>query len=222
MFSQVFFHDRTEAGEKLGEKILLDLTEFYPVLTLEQPIIVYALPRGGLPIALPIARLLKCPLDIVIAKKITRNDNPELALGAVTSQGDVLWGKYQPRQVFQQNSLRQEAQIKAKNQLLNFLPFRPPVHLDHPLILLVDDGIATGMTIRVAVQALRQENPLAIWICTPVAPLEIIDTLKESCDHLIVLETPEPFYSVSRFYEKFEQVENDEAISCLQQQFEWL
>lgn len=221
MFSKPLFRDRIEAGEKLAEAVLSAVAQYQAKAGESLKMIVYALPRGGLPVAAPVARRLGCPLDVVIAKKITRPDNPELALGAVTAQGHILWSKQKPRSVRQQNAALQQVQEKAETQLKDFSPGRPHVNPFGALAIVVDDGIATGMTIVAATQALRLEHPAAVWICSPVAPPELIEFLQDYSDLTVILETPQPFYSVSRFYEEFPQVETVEAFACLQQQGEW-
>lgn len=216
MFPHPRFRDRTHAGEELAEAIGADL-EKLPVAETASPL-VYALPRGGLPVAEPVARRLGCPLSVVVAKKITLPENPELALGAVTSDGYVLWSDRRPGSFSDQHSILRHAHTKAQNQWQQFSAYCPPVAIADRLILLVDDGIATGMTVEVAVDAVRSQKPAAIWICVPVAPLEVLPSLREYCDRLIVLKTPEIFLSVSRFYEEFPQVETSEAIECLKRQ----
>lgn len=214
MSSALLFRDRADAGEKLAEAVIRQLTEMDPDLKGIKPI-VYALPRGGLPIAAPLAQRLGCPLDIIVAKKITRPENPELALGAVTADGQVLWGR--PRLLRHQarQTAQQEAQGKAQGQLSQMASACPQVDPTGAVALVVDDGIATGMTMAVAVQALRQRNVAQIWICVPVAPEELVEELRRWCDRLVVLATPTPFISVSRFYEVFPQVEMSEAIGYL-------
>lgn len=221
MVSTSLFRNRAEAGEKLAEAVFSEVSQFrLSTGDAVQPI-VYALPRGGLPIAVPIARLLHCPLDIVIAKKITRPDNPELAIGAVTAEGHVVWSPQKPRNVRLQKAALQQAQEKAIAQMNYFAPQRPQVSSAGRLAILVDDGVATGMTIIAAAQALRLEQPIAVWICVPVAPTEVMEVLEQESDLVIALETPHPFFSVSRFYDEFHQVDSAEALLCLQQQSEW-
>src|SRR6476469_6484629 len=179
MFSNPFFDDRADAGEKLAEAVLGELGKLN--LTAQEAVkpIVYALPRGCLPVAVPIARRLGCPLDVVVAKKITRPDNLELAIGAATADGYVLWHK-------------------QKQHNLRLQKLALPVAQNNAQSLLAD-----------------------LCICAPVAPAELMGFLAEMGDKLIVLETPHPFYSVSRFYGQFPQVETAEALRCLQQQTEW-
>lgn len=219
MLSKPLFRDRTHAGEELAKEILLQMS--LDGFQADQKIVVYALPRGGVPVAVPIAQRLKSPLSVIVAKKITLPENPELALGAVTSDGQVLWSKRKPQNFNLQQMMLQQAQTKAQQAWEQFAPSCPPVTAHGVLALVVDDGIATGMTMAVASKALKVHQPLAIWICVPVAPAELIPSIQQWCDRLIVLETPQPFFNVSRFYEEFEQVETQTALSYLQQQT-WL
>ena len=221
MFSNPFFDNRADAGEKLAVAVFAEVEKLN--LTAPEAVkpIVYALPRGGLPIAVPIARLLGCALDVVVAKKITRPDNLEYAIGAATADGQVMWQNQKPRNLSFQTLALQQALDQAQSLLADLSPGRPNVSAAGALAILVDDGIATGMTMAVAAQALRAQQPLALWICVPVAPQDLLEFLEEMSDRAIVLETPDPFYSVSRFYAEFPQVETEVALACLMQQNEW-
>lgn len=217
MATSPLFHDRWDAGKQLAQLVLAELEQQRAAGISVAPI-VYALPRGGLPVAEPVAQLLKCPLSVVVAKKITQPDNPELAIGAVTAHGHVLWA--QPRLLLKwqqkdwQKALEQ-AQAKAKLQSDQFLGHCPQVTPQGAIAILVDDGIATGMTIAVAAMSLREQQPAQIWICTPVVPPSLIPSLQEWGDRIIALATPDPFLSVSRFYHEFNQVETEEALTYL-------
>lgn len=217
MSSAPLFSDRADAGEQLAELLLTQINQLREAGFSAEPI-VYALPRGGLPVAAPVARKLNCPLDIVVAKKITMPQNPELAIGAVTPEGQVLWLR-QKRLGKRSERLLQaavyQAQEKAQVQLKRFAPGRPLVNPQDRLALLIDDGIATGMTMAAATQALRMKQPAQIWICAPVAPDGLINWLQQWCDRVVVLEIPKQFSSVSRFYEQFPQVESENALSYL-------
>lgn len=219
MSSTPLFSDRINAGTLLADSIIEELDKLKATGITAQPI-VYALPRGGIPVAVPIARRLNCPLDIVVAKKITKPDNPELAMGAVTADGQVIWLDAKPFRKQQQN-LRLEAmfqaQQKAQEQHGEFAASCPQLSAEGAIALIVDDGIATGMTMAVAVQALRTQKPAQIWICAPVAPAELMEWLNKWCDRVIVLDTPHPFQSVSRFYYEFPQVETSVALAYLQE-----
>lgn len=223
MLPSPMFSDRADAGEKLAQLVLSEISKLDDDLVARQ-LIVYALPRGGLPVAVPVARLLACPLDIVLAKKITRPDNPELAIGAVTADGHVIWAQHG---AFRRSNskLRQaaldRAQTKAQEQLAHLEIARPKISPQGALAILIDDGIATGMTVACAAIALKAQQPAAIWICAPVAPPELLPSLQEWGDRAFVLATPDPFMSVSRFYADFPQVEMAEALNCLEQQVTW-
>ncbi|MBN3922354.1 phosphoribosyltransferase family protein [Nostoc sp. NMS4] len=216
------FADRTHAGELLARVI-------YDILTQEtidsgvKPLpIVYALPRGGVAVAAPIASLLDCPLTIVVAKKISHPENPELAIGAVTTSGNVLWADQKLFRLKHDVRWREVALNKAMNQAkyleAQLIPACPQVNTENATLILVDDGIATGMTIAVAATAMRALSPAAVWLCTPLAPQKLLPWLEQWGDRTIVLETPEPFWSVSNFYAEFPQVDTLEVLLYLQQQ----
>lgn len=208
----VLFADRTAAGTALAAAVQTE-AQAWP----EAQFVVYALPRGGVPIGAPIARALNCPLEVVIAKKITRPDNPELAIGAVTADNQALWlhpADSSPHLRPWHLVALQQAQAKAQAQLAEFAPYTQ-LPATGAIALLVDDGIATGMTVAVAAKALRARRPRALWICVPVAPSQLMPALHTWCDRLIVLATPDPFLSVSRFYQTFDQVETAAALACL-------
>jgi predicted phosphoribosyltransferase len=219
MTSAPLFSDRTDAGEQLARSLVTAVTELKATGISVVPI-VYALPRGGIPVAVPVARQLGCPLDIVVAKKISTPENPELAIGAVTSEGHILWSR--PRLLGNRysslwKSSLHEAQEKAQQQLEQLSVGCPRVNPQGTLALLIDDGIATGMTMAAAAQALRAHNPAQIWICAPVAPAGLVNWLSRWSDRVVILEAPDPFLSVSRFYANFPQVPTEDALIHLQQ-----
>lgn len=219
MLGVPLFLDREDAGKQLATAIQLAINHGeYSHLS---PVI-YGLPRGGLPVAVPIARHLHCPLTAIIAKKITLPDNPELAVGAVTADGSVLWSPYRPENLQVQETALEQAQTKAREQFNQFSPHCPSVDVEGKLAILVDDGIATGMTMLAAAQALGMQKPASLWMAVPVAPLEMIPYLETACDQILVLAKPSPFFSVSRFYEYFPQVTTEAALLCLEKQQSWL
>ena len=217
MLSNPLFCDRADAGEQLAQRLLTLITEEEVSLL---PRIVYALPRGGIPVAAPIARHLGCPLDIIVAKKITTIQNPELAIGAITSEGNVIWSNQKlwggGNLAWRQTALH-HAREKAQAQEVALSIGCQKINPQGKLALLVDDGIATGMTIAAAAQALKTHHPAQIWICAPVAPDGLIQSMETWCDRVVILQTPDIFLSVSRFYDKFPQVTTQEALIYLQQ-----
>jgi putative phosphoribosyl transferase len=209
------FRDRKDAGQQLAQAVRSTLAE----LNLSVDPIVYALPRGGLPVAEPVAQLLNCPLDVIVAKKVTRPDNPELAIGAVTADGHVMRSRHEAFTLWQSGSWRtalEQAQLKAQTQLTQLAPSRPQTDPQGAVVVLIDDGIATGMTMAVAARALYAKRPAYLLICAPVAPQRLLTLLKQWSDRVVVLETPAAFVSVSRFYQDFPQVTMAEAIACLE------
>ncbi|MDZ8083612.1 MAG: phosphoribosyltransferase family protein [Nostoc sp. DcaGUA01] len=216
------FADRIHAGEELA-RVIHDLLTQQTIDSGVKPLpIVYGLPRGGVAVAAPMARLLGCPLTIVVAKKISHPENPELAIGAVTSSGNVLWTEqklFRPKHYAQ---WREEALNKAIKQAKSLeeqlISACPQVNTKDSTAILVDDGIATGMTMAVAAIAIKALSPAAIWLCSPVAPQKLLPWLNQWGDRIIVLKTPEPFWSVSNFYAQFPQVDTLEVLGYLQQQ----
>lgn len=209
------FIDRQDAGDRLAQAAWSAITALSPDERL--PCIVYALPKGGLPIAEPIARQLGCPLTVLVAKKITAPSNQELAIGAVTADGQVIWARNMPRslEVDRDQALHQ-AQQQSRLQQAQFLTAHPGYSPGGAIALVVDDGIATGMTMAAAVQSLKVRGAAQVWICAPVAPLDLMPSLRSLCDRVLVLATPTPFYNVGRFYQAFPQVSMEEALECLQ------
>ncbi|MDZ8107947.1 MAG: phosphoribosyltransferase family protein [Nostoc sp. DedQUE12a] len=216
------FADRIHAGEELA-RVIHDLLTQQTIDSGIKPVpIVYGLPRGGVPVAAPIASLLGCPLTIVVPKKISHPENPELAIGAVTSSGNVLWTEqklFRPKHDVRWREAALNKAIKqAKSLEEQLISACPQVNTKDATAILVDDGIATGMTMAVAAIAIKALSPAAIWLCTPVAPPKLLPWLNQWGDRIIVLKTPEPFWSVSNFYAQFPQVDTLEAIGYLQQQ----
>ncbi|BAU63139.1 phosphoribosyltransferase [Stanieria sp. NIES-3757] len=222
MNSTMLFHDRSTAGCELAQLVHQQLLK----LQNSRQMIVYALPRGGIPVAIPIAQQLNCPLDVIVAKKITTPTNRELAIGAVTNEGNILWTKPEFWRDTNLRGLKEaviHAQEQAKKQALEFASSRLPLNPQGKIALIVDDGIATGMTMGVAAQYLKEQQVAEIWLCAPVAPPDLIPQLELWSNRVLVLATPDPFFSVSRFYHHFDQVSLTDAITMLKnhnQQFE--
>lgn len=203
------FNDRGSAGEQLAARIA-ELQPIHPI--------VYAIPRGGLVVAVPVAKRLQCPLDVAIAKKITLPENPELALGAITPDGDTLFLNHtHALQCERWSQVMKQAQAKAAEYRHALQPFRPKLEGQTTTAIIVDDGIATGATIAVIAMALRQQSYQSIWIAAPVVPADMLPTLSNYADKVIVLAAPKFFSSVGSFYKLFPQITMAEAKSCLQE-----
>jgi putative phosphoribosyl transferase len=219
MTQTILFGDRPSAGKKLAELVDWQMSQIRQE-GLDVSPIVYALPRGGIPVALPVARKLGCPLNVIIAKKITIPSNRELAIGAVTNQDHILLSEQRQLPSISLRELEDaitQAKLKVNKQQAQFTPYCPSVSPQGKIAILIDDGIATGMTIRAAAQAIREKQVAQLWLCAPVAPPTLIAQLKLECNDVVVAATPFPFPSVGRFYKRFEQVATEEALTELQQ-----
>jgi putative phosphoribosyl transferase len=204
--------DRREAGKRLAAA-LGHLAGGDPV--------VLALPRGGVPVAAEIARALAAPLDLVLVRKIGMPFQPELALGAV-AEGDPppLFIDQGLREVFTISDAyveaaiaRERAEIERRRRLYG--EGRPPAAVAGRTAILVDDGIATGATTRVALRAVRGRGPARLVLAVPVAPQDSLDALAAEADEIVCLETPEPFGAIGQFYADFSQLEDAEVIALL-------
>lgn len=223
MLYNPLFQNREAAGEELAQAIHTQLNKQQIESGIKPIPIIYALPRGGLPVALPVARLLDCPLKIEVAKKISHPQNEELAIGAVTASGSVIWADNRMFRFKFYSREKRQASLNAAIDCAKSLeaqldPACSQVSVEKAIIILVDDGIATGMTIAAAATALRKLNPAQIWLCTPVAPKSLIPWLHKWGEQVIALATPESFLSVSNFYVEFPQIETQQALEYLQQQ----
>jgi putative phosphoribosyl transferase len=206
------FDNREAAAKRLAEAVL----EAAP----EDPVIL-ALPRGGVPLGRIVADRLGAPLDLVFVRKIGLPRHRELAAGALVDgaspqtvwNDQVLQGAGLTEQDFEEEIdglLRQIAERRAR-----YMAGREPVPVAGRTAILVDDGIATGATIRVAIAAMRKAGARAVWIAVPVAPSEMIPRLRSEADRVICLETPRPFYAVGVHYLDFGEVTDDDVVRLL-------
>ncbi|MDF1718826.1 MAG: phosphoribosyltransferase family protein [Antarcticimicrobium sp.] len=206
------FQDRYDAGQQLARAVARAAPE--------NPVVL-ALPRGGVPLAAAVARALGAPLDLVLVRKIGMPGHDELAAGAIVD-GPA------PTTLFNTAILRaaglSEADFAGRIEALKqeiearrarYLPGRAPVPLAGRTAIIVDDGIATGATVRVAIKALRAQGPAAVWVAVPVASADMVPQLQAETDRLICLETPQEFWAVGAHYRNFGQVDDDEVIACL-------
>ena len=206
------FRDRTEAGEALAAALA--------AMPLTDPVVL-ALPRGGLPVAAPVAERLKAPLDLLLVRKIGVPGHEELAAGAVVD-GPAQETVFNPG-VLAMLGLREEdfaATVAAKlaeieTRRAQYMGDVPPVPLEGRSAIVVDDGIATGATVKAALLGLRRRNPREIVLAVPVAPADSLAELGPLVTRAVCLETPEPFFAVGAHYRHFPQVEDDEVAAIL-------
>lgn len=205
------FIDRKDAGNRLAKKLL----EYRG-----KNAVVLALPRGGVAVGYEIARALNLPLDIVVVRKIGHPDNPEYAICAVDEKGSLLCNEIEIRYI-NQNWLKEET-LRQKNEALRRIKVyrggRNIEEISGKIVILADDGIATGLTVRAAIQSIRKENPRELVIAIPVAPHEVIIELRKEADAVIVLDDAEDYLgAVGAYYDYFPQVSDEEVIELLRQ-----
>jgi predicted phosphoribosyltransferase len=206
------FTDRMQAGRLLAEEVA---RRGYA-----DPVVL-GLPRGGIPVAAEVAAALKAPLDVILVRKIGAPIQPELAMGAVVDgdapefvrNEDVIRELGITDQEFQQEAQRQLKVIEARRALWVAGRTRAPVK--DKTVIIVDDGIATGATIRASVHALRKQGPKQIIVATPVAPPDTVEALRQEADDVVCLETPMYFGAIGLFYLDFSQVSDAEVTAIL-------
>lgn len=208
----MIFRDRREAGELLAEKL-----SCYAGL---RPLIL-AVPRGGIAVALPLWRHLGGELDLVMARKIGAPGEPELALGAVTGEGALLINAdlarrlHLPEGYLESAAAREQAEIGRKLQLYRGERRAPEV--GGRTVILVDDGVATGFTLRAALEAIRRGGPQRLVLAVPVGPPETLVRLGREVDRLHYLAAPPDFAAVGQFYRDFRQVGDSAVITALRE-----
>lgn len=212
------FADRLAAGRQLATRIL--------ALDLADPIVL-ALPRGGVPVAFPVAKALGAPLDLVLVRKIGAPGHPEFGIGAVVDGADpqvvlneeiVAQLGVSPAYIAEQ--VRREL-VELERRRARYLGDRAPVALTGRNVVLVDDGIATGGTVKAALDGIALAHPSRLVLAVPVAPREAISELRSKTDEIICLSTPEPFHAVGLHYADFAQTSDEEVIALLDEARGW-
>lgn len=207
------FKDRTEAGERLADRL--------ERMALPHPLVL-ALPRGGVPVAVPVARRLRAPLDLALVRKIGMPGHPELAAGAILSGPggeEIVWHEallhsvgLTPDDFVQTLAERRRELDERRARYLRGRASRP---VQRRSVIVVDDGIATGMTVRAALAGLRRLDPARIVLAVPVAPREALHELRPMVDELLCLDAPPGFHAVGQFYREFPQIDDAEVIAAL-------
>ncbi len=206
----LLFRDRTEAGKKLAER----LGGFR-----SQDPVVLGLPRGGLPVAAMVAEALSCPLDIIVSRKIGYPGNPELAIGAVTARGTrVLHDELLRMAILPPGYLEDAtaaARKLAQDREEQFRQVGAMVPLEGKTALVVDDGVATGMTMLAAVEDARAQKPARVVVAAPVIAPSTVERLRQVADEVVYLGAPAAFFAIGQFYEDFSQVSDDQVRDIL-------
>ena len=210
-----WFRDRADAGSLLAKKL--------SGYAGDPQVVVLGLPRGGIPVAYEVAQALGAPLDAFEVRKLGVPGHEELAMGAIGSGGAC----HLNRKIIAELEIAPETldaviacerrELERREQL--YRDSRPRPELAGKVVILVDDGIATGASMLAAIAALRRRNPARIVVAVPVAPRESLDDLRPEVDELVCWATPEPFYAVGAAYGDFDQVSDDAVRALLERAF---
>lgn len=203
------FVDRVEAGQRVAEQLKgCDAT------------LVVALPRGGVVVGYEIATALSLPLEVICPRKIGAPHNPEYAIGAITESGEMSVDPslvealgYSKEEI---NRIIADERAEAQRRAALYRSGRLPHPIRGERVILVDDGIATGSTMRAAIASVKQQGAASITLAVPVAPPETLRALKQEVDRIVCLDQPASFFAVGQFYHQFNQTSDDEVIALLQ------
>ncbi len=208
----MLFRDRTDAGQALAEKL-----KQYA----DRPdVLVLALPRGGVPVGYEIARALHAPLDVFLVRKLGLPGHEELAMGAIATGGvrvlnqDVVRPLQIPDEIIDMVASQELHELERRERV--YRGDRPPPAVRGRTVILVDDGLATGSSMRAAVAALRQQGPARIVVAVPVGAAETCAEIRAQADDVICACTPDPFYAVGLWYRDFSQTTDDEVRELLE------
>lgn len=209
---QTVLRDRTAAGKSLVEPLLKYAGR--------ADVIVLALPRGGVPVAYEIATALEVRLDLMLVRKLGVPSHQEFAMGAIASGGiqivneDALRANYIDQRTLEAVVAREGQELQRRERA--YRATRAPIQLQDQVVILVDDGLATGASMMAAVHAVRLQKPARIVVAVPVAPLETAEALRSEVDELVCPLTPEWMMSIGNWYMDFSQTSDEEVIDLLQ------
>lgn len=205
------FRNRRDAGRTLGAEL--------GAYTGRDDVVVLGLPRGGVPVAFEVAAILGAPLDAFLVRKLGAPGHEELAMGAIASGGTRILNpevieslRVSPEEI--EDAVRREER-ELRRRELSYRGDRPRLDVSGRIAILVDDGLATGSSMRAAIEAVRRLGPARIVVAVPVAPPSTAREIQEIADDVVCVATPEPFYAVGRFYEEFDQTTDDEVRELL-------
>ena len=207
------FKNRREAGQRLARRL-----EQYAG---REDLLVLALPRGGVPVAYEIARSLRAPLDVLVVRKLGVPGHEELAMGAIAGGGirilhdGVIHDVGLPSAVVDQVTHDEERELLRREEV--YRGSRPALPVDGRVVILVDDGLAAGSTMRAAIAAIRRRRPASLIVAVPVAAPETCEELRQEADEIYCDMTPAVFFGVGQWYEDFSQTTDEEVRSLLEQ-----
>lgn len=206
-----FFNDRTDAGKRLAAK----LSEYAN----REDVLILALPRGGVPVAFEVAKELNVKMDVFIVRKLGVPGNEELAMGAIASDNirvlneDVVRSFGIHQKVIDEVATKERKELERREHM--YRGNRPAPKISGSTVILIDDGLATGATMRAAVAAVKTKNPAKVIVAVPVAAPDTCSFFGNEVDEVICVATPEPFYGVGAWYEDFSQTTDKEVIELL-------
>lgn len=212
------FHDRSDAGRRLAVK----LAEYRD----RDDVLVLAIPRGGVPVAFEVAQALHAPLDILLVRKLGVPGQRELAMGAIASGGirilnrELIGELGISEEQIAETVAEQEAELRRREQ--QYRGARPDVTVQDKITVLVDDGIATGASMRAAIDALRTLHPKKIVVAVPVATFHADQEMRKAADEFVCVLRPESFFAIGEFYENFAQTEDSEVRALVERATESL
>jgi putative phosphoribosyl transferase len=207
------YRDRREAGRELATRLT--------VYAHRQDVLVLALPRGGVPVGYEVAKALSTPLDVFVVRKLGVPGHEELAMGAIATGGicvvneEVVHMLHIPTEVINAVAAKEQRELERREHL--YRDDLSPPDVNGCIVILVDDGLATGSTMCAAAEALRQQHPARIVVAVPVAAPSTCDEFSTEVDEIVCVQTPEPFYGVGYWYEDFSQTSDQEVHDLLAQ-----
>jgi predicted phosphoribosyltransferase len=208
---EVLFEDRNDAGKKLAQALLKYKND--------KSAVVFAVPRGGVVVAEAVCEYLQIPFDVVVARKIGAPFNEELAIGAVVPDGNVIINEEAVRVLkVSESYVKAQKQIKIneiKERLMKYRGSDVYENLEGRTAIIVDDGIATGYTVKAAIDFIRGLNAELVVVASPVIAPDTLMELENLVDEVVYIYSQEPFYAVGQFYKSFPQVSDEEVISII-------
>lgn len=210
------FRNRHEAGGELGELLVEERRSG----AIAGEVLVLGLPRGGVPVAVAVAERMKAPVDILVVRKLGVPGREELAMGAIASGGSLVMNQGLidelgvPQSAISSVVTREMAELQRREALYRM--GRPDIDVADKTVVVVDDGIATGASMKVAVEALRSQSPRLLCAAAPVASVDACARLGRVADSVVVVTQPDPFRAVGYWYDTFTQTTDDEVIALLE------